>query len=192
MTHLGGASLDQPDWNTFLPDVWIDLIQRYNVKSVLDVGCGAGWSTEWFKNAGMNVLGIEGWDAAIARSRVPSLVEKHDFTTGPIYIDCAFDLCWCAEFVEHVDAQYIDNFLLAFTYCKYVCMTFATPGQGGYHHVNEQPEEYWVAAFEKHGFVLDREQTDRMRATSKGEPWGRRTLTMFVSTTIVTPPPSTP
>jgi hypothetical protein len=33
-----------------------------------------------------------------------------------------------------------------------VVITHATPGQGGYHHVNEQPAEYWVEQFARYQF----------------------------------------
>ena len=65
-----------------------------------------------------------------------------------------------------------------------VAMTFATPGQGGHHHVNEQPESYWLAKFAAAGFEHVPEETAKMRATDKGAAWGRRTLTFFRNTRI--------
>ena len=38
----------------------------------------------------------------------------------------------------------IKNFINDFKLCNYVAMTYAPPGQGGYHHVNCQPKEYWI------------------------------------------------
>ena len=44
-----------------------------------------------------------------------------------------------------------------------VALTFATRGQGGHHHVNEQYGEYWVKHLAEEGFVLQREKTAKLR-----------------------------
>ncbi len=38
-------------------------------------------------------------------------------------------------------------------------ITHATPGQGGYHHVNEQSVTYWLKNLKKAGFKLEPEVT---------------------------------
>ncbi len=183
--HLGGSHVTQPDMNTFLPDIWERLITKYDVRSVLDLGCGGGWSTRWFGDrlGSENILGIEGDPVAVdfAREHVgrQTRIVEFDFTKVAWAETAIFDLGWCAEFVEHVEAAYIQNWMRALQNCRHVCMTFAVPGQGGHHHVNEQLEAYWEEKFAAAGFDLDREETTALRMTSKGEAWGRPTLTMF-------------
>lgn len=179
--HLGGAYLDCPDSNTYMPDVWQMLIDKYKIKSMVDVGCGAAWNTAWWHDMGYYAWGIEGWPEAIARTRMPmERMIVHDYTTGPLFLPEKFDLAWCSEFVEHVEERYIPNFMATFQCCRYVCMTYATPGQGGYHHVNEQELDYWIEKMKAGGFEYDEKETTRLRATDVYKAaWGRKTLTFF-------------
>lgn len=188
-SHLGGAHLDKPDWYTWLPDIWERIILEYQIKSVLDLGCGAGFSTRWFQERVSRVLGIEGDPAALAQRRCDHII-GHDFTLASYVPVDTYDLAWCAEYVEHVEAKYMYNWMAALQRCKYVCMTYATPGQGGHHHVNERDEGYWLAQFKQAGFEHVPEETARMRATATSETWGRPTLTFFRSRVFGHPDPS--
>ena len=38
----------------------------------------------------------------------------HDYTTGPLKLKLNFDLCWCVEFLEHVQEMYINNYFDTF------------------------------------------------------------------------------
>lgn len=178
--HLGGAFPDG-DANTTMPDVWGYLLVKYDLRSVLDIGCGFGHTLKWFSAYGLcNVTGIDGWDEAIAGSLVPGRVVKHDFTAGPAPLDLPFDLVWSAEFLEHVEEQYLPNMMSAFRLGRYACVTHGEPGQGGHHHVNCQTTEYWIAVFAEYGFIHLEEETRLLRQTDRWRaPYGRRTLTMF-------------
>lgn len=187
MRHLGGSYLDNPDTNTFVPDVWQRLRVDYGLYSFLSVGCGVGWDVEWWQKQAattgfglphIRAIGVEGDPEAFRKRRVDSLI-WHDYTLGPWAPVEKYDLGWCAEFVEHVEACFIPNWMATLKACGLVVMTFATPGQGGYHHVNEQPEGYWLDQFDKYGFEYLPEVTRWMRATDGGGAWGRRTLTAF-------------
>lgn len=168
------------DPHTYMPDVWEHLMSKYNVKSVLDVGCGTGNNLRWFYDHGCDVMGVDGEPRLVQESRLPQVnVRLHDYRTGPLTFDRQFDLCWSSEFVEHVQEKFVANFLASFKTCKYVCLTHATPGQGGYLHFNEQPTEYWIQKMKEIGFVFDPEETAWLRVTWKGEPYGRQTLTFF-------------
>jgi SAM-dependent methyltransferase len=177
--HLGGSLT--PDSHTFMPDVWSRLIQDYAIRSMIDVGCGPGYTAAWFLEhfgrAG-RVLGLEGDPGALAIRRCDPIV-SHDFTLGPFVPIDRYDLGWCAEFVEHVEEQFIPNWMAALRRCRYVAMTFATPGQGGHHHVCERDESFWLEQFTAADFDHVPEETARLRASSRGEPYGRRTLTFF-------------
>jgi 2-polyprenyl-3-methyl-5-hydroxy-6-metoxy-1,4-benzoquinol methylase len=45
MNHLGGY-LEDGDEYTYMPDVWDYLVKKFDVKSILDVGCGTGKNLE--------------------------------------------------------------------------------------------------------------------------------------------------
>jgi FkbM family methyltransferase len=168
------------DPNTYMPDVWEHLVAKYNVKSVLDVGCGTGNNLRWFHDHGCDVMGVDGEPRLIQRSKLPQAnVRLHDYRVGPLMFDQQFDLCWSSEFVEHVHERFVPNFLASFRSCKYVCLTHATPGQGGYLHFNEQPTEYWVEKMGAIGYRHVEEETKYLRSTGPETLYGRRTLTFF-------------
>ena len=177
--HLGGA-YPQGDSNTIMPDVWGYLIVKYQPRSFLDVGCGFGYAMEWFSKNLVHVRGIDGWRRAIRENRVPGHAIEHDFTRGPHWLGENYDLCWSAEFLEHVEARYLPNVMQAFRWCRNVVITHAEPGQDGYHHVNCQDNSYWIKVFEEWGFHHDAEETALLRATDRWKAgWGRRTLMSF-------------
>ena len=73
------------------------------------------------------------------------------------------DLVHCQEVVEHIEEEYIDNLLSSLACGKFIVMTNALPGQGGYHHVNEQPTEYWISHLQKYNCEVLVEDTNRVR-----------------------------
>ncbi len=175
-THLGGC---RRDGHTFLPDVWDYLIAKYAVRSVVDIGCGYGCSTKYFLDKGLTVVGVEGFRPALDDNECPrQYLIEHDYTLGPLQVP-QVDLAWAAEFVEHVEARFRDNFLITFACARYVCLTHAVPGQGGYHHVNEQPTEYWLGELARYGFEHLPSETAFLRRGGEATPWGRRTLTFL-------------
>ena len=157
--HLGGFSTDQiGDSATYYPTMWKYVIDDLQIKSVLDIGCGMGISTKFFKDNGCSVRGIEGHPYPLQNSLVKEDITHHDYTTGVSNLKGTFDLGWSCEFVEHVREEYSDYFLQDFAKCKYILMTYATPGQGGHHHVNCQPKEYWIDRLKSYGFNRDVEK----------------------------------
>jgi SAM-dependent methyltransferase len=165
--HLGGW-VPGGDGGTFSPDVWQELITHYNVRSVVDVGCAEGWNLAWFIQHKINGLGVEGDPAAFKNSPVRGFIHQHDYTSGPFKVAQQIDLCWCSEFVEHVDQKYVQNFIETFKCCRVVAMTHAVPGQGGHHHVNEQPAKYWVDLLAKNGLAYNPQVTMALRKIGRG------------------------
>lgn len=174
MGHLGGYRAGG-DAATFYPELWTWLVHELGLRSVIDVGCGEGHSTDYFAHEietktrlrGGYVMGVDG---------VPqpdnSRVSLHDYTEGPLIPGCAiFDLCWCCEFVEHVEEQYVPNFLVTFEHADVLLMTHAEPGQQGYHHVNLQTMGYWVRRVEEEtSLEFDPELTRLTRALASANP----------------------
>lgn len=163
--HLGGH-LNK----THLDESVFQLVQKYNIRNVLDIGCGPGGMLEIAKKHGVDWVGLDGDPACHVKNKQVIL---HDFTKGsyfgdsPIFKYVDYDLAWSTEFVEHVEEKYVDNFLDAFKKCRYIVMTHALPGDiGGHHHVNLQPPDYWIKRIEGIGFRFDGEETSRIRAVS--------------------------
>lgn len=177
--HLGGSYPIDP--NTYMVDVFGYLLVRHEIKSVLDIGCGYGATMKWFSENGLcRVVGIEGWEDAIAGSEVRDRIIKHDFTDGICPVSEEFDLAWSAEFLEHVDSRYIHNYMRSFQCCRMAVITHAEPGQPGHHHVNCQSDDYWIDVFSRHGFRHNHDETSLLRRTDRWHAgWGRRTLMVF-------------
>lgn len=178
--HIGGA-FEQGDPLTTMVDVWGYLLVKYQVKSVIDVGCGFGHTLKWFAEYGCQITGIEGWHEAVERSQVPGMVIEHDFTKGVPSISHSVNLAWSAEFLEHVDEECLPNVMPVFKMAKYSCITHGEPGQPGYHHVNCRPSEYWRDKFAEYGMIWDERETALLRRTDRWQAmYGRRTLMFFV------------
>jgi hypothetical protein len=162
--HLGGCVSDG-DPATYYPHMWEHMVNTYKINSVMDIGCGCGHHAKYFQSLGCDIIAVDGSTETKKNSVVPDHQIVHDYELGNVHSshDIEFlgetgsniriDLAWSCEFVEHVWEKYSQNFIDDFKLCKYVAMTHATPGQGGYHHVNEQPKEYWIDVLDKNGFT---------------------------------------
>ena len=112
---------------------WVDdgafrkLIELINFKSLIDVGCGPGGVVKFSNKLGIKSIGVDG-DNSISRD-IENDFYLHDYTNGPFIINLKFDLCWCVEFLEHVEEKYMDNYFDTFKKCKYVFCTYAPRGK---------------------------------------------------------------
>ena len=50
-------------------------------------------------------------------------------------------------------------------------MTHALPGQGGHHHVNCQPPEYWIEKMARRGYALSPENNQFVEISKKEHVW---------------------
>jgi len=166
-SHLGGYWKIKNPWGdpgTWCPEVWNNLIKKYNIKSVADIGCGLGFSSNYFYKKGLDVIGVEGGLNAIKESIFTGKIIHNDYTISSAFANNErFDLIWCCEFVEHVEEKYMYNFLSDFKHGKYIAMTFAIPGQEGYHHVNCQYQEYWIDIIQGLGFKFNCEYSKTLQ-----------------------------
>lgn len=156
--HLGGHyNLTHIDEGAL-----IYLKHRFNIKNMLDIGCGPGGMKELAKKHGIVWTGIDG-DALVQLSDKIT----HDYTISSCP-DLAerYDLGWSTEFLEHVSEEYIVNYMKDFSRCKYVVVTAAPPGKKGYHHVNCQTVEYWIEKFAQYGFLFNEKVTAKVRKHS--------------------------
>lgn len=180
MSHLGGAN-SGGDWQTWMPDIWGWLLVELDIRSVVDIGTGYGHNAKWFLDMGCDVYGVEAEADAIAKNQLPEhRVIQHDYTTGAL-LRPAYDLAMALEFVEHVESQYEENWLVTVDSAQWFLMCHAVPGQQGHHHVNCQPSDYWIERLESRGFDWYEGITKAMRATCSRKPaeWGRPTLLFF-------------
>lgn len=158
-SHLGGhANVNHVDSGA------LKYIQEtFDVKSLLDIGCGLGKMGKLCEERNIKYKGIDG-DYTIDRAWDVSI---HDYTLGPRWHnDKKYDLAWSTEFVEHVNEQYIPNYMEDFALCEYALITYAPPNTPGHHHVNCQTQEYWFDIFSKYGFKYNDKHTQKIREVS--------------------------
>ena len=160
--HVGGFIIEK-DPATYTPHLWEYLCKKFNIKTVLDVGCGMGHAIGEFNKHCDEVVGVDGSKYVVENSLFTDQIFYHDFSVGTLETEDRYDLCWSCEFVEHVDEDYRDNFLEVFAYAKHLAITYAEPGQPGHHHVNCQPKEYWIEHLKRYGFEYDEEVTQELR-----------------------------
>lgn len=185
LKHLGGCIINNHvgDVGSWTPEIWNKIIEDYKPKSIIDVGCGGGYSLKYFLDRNIEGIGVEGFDDAILASPVKSHIVKHDYSSGPYVPEKRYDFAWTCEFVEHVEEKYVDNFMQTVSMCDLVGMTHAVPGQGGYHHVNCQTSEYWINVFKKYNFFYLEEESINLRELQKTNPvygqWAKNTFMLF-------------
>lgn len=156
--HLGG-NVNLGDPFTYSPKAWDYVISRFCIRSVLDLGCGVGNAAHYFHTKGLIVSAVDGLPENTRSEVFPVL--RLDLTET--HAQTRVDLVHCQEVVEHVEERYVENIVKSFQSGKYVFMTHALPNQGGYHHVNEKPKEYWVNLMTGYGFSLLEEDTNRVK-----------------------------
>lgn len=166
--HLGGGERRCHDDRGALQ--WA--IIKWDLESMIDVGCGQGCVVKDAVVFGLDAMGIDGDPGNLHEdewryersNNVPFVL--HDYVEGPAPITREFDLVWSVEFLEHVEEQYMNHYMDTFKKGKYVICTFAPPGKEGQHHVNLQPESYWIKKFDEYGFDFDSKATKELRAAS--------------------------
>lgn len=158
--HLGGFTAN--DTHGQSPMLWTWMAQELVVQSVVDVGCGRGISTSWFKKHKMDVLCVEGSHDAVEQSLLdPEDIVEHDFQRGPYWPAKTYDVAWSVEFLEHVGRQYRQNYLPIFRRAALIFVTHSF--WGGWHHVEVHNPWWWKVRFELDGFVYSKELTDLAR-----------------------------
>jgi SAM-dependent methyltransferase len=122
--------------------------------SVVDFGCGQGaWLSVW-KSAGLNVFGVDGPYVNQERLLIDGAEFRPADLAAPIDLGRRFDIVQSLETAEHLPEARAAGFIANLVaHGDLVLFSAAVPGQGGEHHVNEQPLEYWRALFRAQGFI---------------------------------------
>ena len=156
--HLGGhKGRTHLDYGTL-----IYLKKEFNIKTMLDIGCGPAGMIKLANENNIESYGIDG-DYNVDKDVDPTLITIHDYTEGPSPFNLEVDLVWSVEFLEHVYEEYQDNYMQDFANGKYALITFAPPGKKGHHHVNCRTPEYWIEVFDRYGFTCDSAVTKKIR-----------------------------
>jgi 2-polyprenyl-3-methyl-5-hydroxy-6-metoxy-1,4-benzoquinol methylase len=160
------------------------VLDSYNVTSVLELGCGTGRLLYPYHERGIDVHGVDLSSVAKDISRLPAdRFEIHDLTE-PYTPEQKYDLVLCTEVLEHIPSEASDTLIESI--CRsgdMAIVTAAPPEQGGTHHVNEQPFEYWINRFEDYGMSYNATHTKKLKNEIKLNelPWISQNLLIFES-----------
>lgn len=158
------------------------LQQHFQVTSVLDVGCGQGaWLNVWMAHGVRDVLGLDGPYVDPRALVIPA--ERFRATDLAASIDVArrFDLVQCLEVAEHLPRTASETLVQTLVrHGSLLLFSAAPPGQGGEHHINERPPEFWRELFAAHGYVLADFVRPLLAPHTEVERWYRYNAFLFV------------
>ncbi len=152
------------------------------ISSVLDVGCGAGaWLREYAALGISDVLGVDGDYVQRDRLLIPGERFIARDLAQPFDLGRRFDLVQCLEVAEHLPRDRAATLVENLTrHGDVVLFSAAVPGQGGEHHVNEQPYGYWRDLFAAQGYRLFDWLRPQLQDQPTVESWYRYNSLIFV------------
>lgn len=144
------------------------MIQLYQPKTVIDVGCGIGDFVSWLLRNNIDAFGIEGSNNVERHLAIPV---DHVFIRDlrdPLDITDRYDVAMCIEVAEHIEEEFADQFVLNLCQLSDILvMTIAGPGQEGHGHYNLQEKAYWIEKFNSQGYFRHEYDEGSIRY-----PWG--------------------
>jgi cyclopropane fatty-acyl-phospholipid synthase-like methyltransferase len=155
----------------------INLLKEINCESIIDLGCGPGLYSKAFVAENFDCQCYDGNPYTPEESDnlcfVLDLSESFDL--GKKY-DCVLSL----EVGEHIPKQYESIFInnLLNHSNKMIILSWATIGQGGHGHVNEQPNNYIENLFIPHGYTRNLDYEKRLRDSAQWW-WFKNTIMVF-------------
>ncbi|MBN2496217.1 MAG: hypothetical protein JXR96_16610 [Deltaproteobacteria bacterium] len=136
-------------------------------RRLVDLGCGCGAYGHFFRRRGVDVVLVDGVRCPPAYAFCTD-VEIRDLTEPFENVWGEFDLALCLDVGEHIPESSSGVFLAnLIQFADTILLSCAPPGQGGRHHVNEQPKRYWIRRLSERGFAYDRPRTGKLCETFK-------------------------
>lgn len=179
--HEHVQSLDQ---NRYAATMVFNILDRLlSIDSVLDLGCGIGtWMQAALVKPEREVLGIEIEEFAPEQLLVAPQTIINATLDREIELHRRFDLVLCLETAEHVAPECAANLVSnCVRHSDVVLFSAAIPGQGGLHHVNEQPPEYWQELFDKYDYEVIDIIRPLIWCDTEIPAWYRQNMLLFVN-----------
>ncbi len=163
------------------------VLERVEVRSVIDVGCGVGTWLAVFRERGIErIYGVEGTETDPELLQIPeSCFERFDLSR-PFPVRERYDLAMSLEVGEHLPPESAHGFVASLVeLAPVVLFSAAIPGQGGIHHVNEQWPGYWVELFQAHDYLVMDPIRPRIWADGNIKAWYRQNILLFAHADVV-------
>lgn len=131
------------------------LLATLQPRSVVDVGCGLGaWLAVFREHGIVDVLGFDGPWVDRQQLRIPREAFVAADLREAIAAPRRFDLALCLEVAHLIEPEHAPTLVRSLTsLSEVVAFSAGIPGQGGFHHLNEQWPRYWADLFAARGYV---------------------------------------
>jgi len=163
------------------------VMQYFNVRSVVDFGCGTGsWLAAWKDFGATDCIGVDGDYVDGHRLSIDrDIFVAHDLCQ-PCDLGRKFDLVQSIEVGEHLPEASADTFVDTLAlHGDVILFSAAAPGQGGMDHINEQPYSYWQDKFDRRGFMM----FDLIRPAIQNDPnvlpWHRYNIFVYIRDSLI-------
>ena len=170
--------------NRYAAAIVFNILDRFlTIDSILDLGCGIGvWMQAALAKPGRTVLGVDLETFAPEDLVAPSETIVNTAIDRPVELHRRFDLTLCLETAEHIQPERATEVVSnCVRHSDIILFSAAIPGQGGLHHINEQPPEYWQCLFDQAGYDV----VDIIRPLIWCDPeiplWYRQNMLLFVN-----------
>ena len=133
-----------------------ELVERYQIKSMVDFGCGCGSYLEAAKELGVRVQGFDLMYDTIKDIVDEEILEFIDYGNVMEPISCGkFDCSFSIETAEHILPEFSQVFVQNLTNAseRLIILTAGGPRQGGRGHINFREKDFWIKLVEENGFV---------------------------------------
>jgi len=166
------------------------IVNKYNPKSILDIGCGNGIWLKTFEDYGINdYLGTDGdyVNEDIFRADYSKFIAKN--LESEVNFNKKFDLAISLEVGEHISKHSSETYIKSI--CKHsdlIIFSAAIPGQKGTNHINENPQSFWAELFKKQGFHPYDEIRPIIWYDSRILYWYRQNIIVYKKETNTKPP----
>ena len=163
------------------------IVERFNPKCVLDVGCGSGQWLDEYRKYNIKTKGVEGSSNAwpTMSDETKEVVLEWDLRDKIEEEDYNVDFVQSFEVAEHIEEEYADIFLynLIKNDPDTVLLTAAPPDQHGFQHVNCQEKKYWITKMKDKDYLFNQDLLNEIKdwGTPNDCPlWWYSNLMVFV------------
>jgi SAM-dependent methyltransferase len=157
------------------------VLKTFPVTSVADFGCGQGaWLDVWRQLGVSDVVGVDGAYVDCGSLLIPASCFRPADLGRPVALGRTFDLVQSLEVAEHLPESSAATFVETLTsHSQLVLFSAAPPGQGGEHHVNEQPYTFWRTLFAARNYAMIDLLRPRLLLNTQIEAWYRYNTFVF-------------